>query len=250
MKPYLNFAGNNWVDLLPLVEFNFNSTKNKNGISPFVVDIGRQPELPSQCAPEDIMKTLKTPERKEVERFMRAQEETARIVQQRIFEEQERQERYYNKSRRSLTFNTGDKVLVLREGLDLPLSKGKPRKLVQPWIGPFQIKGKGRNPDTYELVLPTTLKAVHPVFHVDILKPWRDPQGPYRKEKEERPEGILVNGEKEWVPERILKERMFRNKYKEYLVQWEGWPTEYATWETHENMKDTLVYKKYNKQKK
>jgi hypothetical protein len=178
---------------------------------------------------------------------MEAQEEIARIVQQRIFETQERQERYYNKGRKPLTLHKGDQVLLLRDGLELPLTNRKPKKLIQPWIGPFTIKDTGTTPDTYVLDLPTTLKAVHPVFHVDILKPWKDPSGPYRENRERRPGPISVGIDVEWVPERILDEKLRRNKYQEYLVQWEGWPIEYATWETHDNMKDTNVYRKYRK---
>ena len=80
---------------------------------------------------------------------------------------------------------------------------------------------------------------------MSVLKPWVEPKGQHRTVVDEHPEPIIVDGEEQWVPERILDERLFRNKYKEYLVQWEGWPAEYATWETHANLDNTEVLATY-----
>jgi len=247
IKPYLNYAGENWVDLLPLVEFNFNSTKNHLGISPFMADIGRQPELPPQCKTKiaEALRNLRGAEADEIKRFVEAQTEIARIVQQRILEAKEKQERYHNRNRTAIEFKAGDKVLLLRDGLDVALARRKPTKLVQPWVGPFTVKSKGLTPDTYHLDLPSTMRALHPVFHVNILKPWREPRDRYRVRVDDHPEPVRVDGEERWVPERILDERKFRNKYQEYLVQWEGWPVEYATWESHDNMADLDVLRAY-----
>ena len=48
--------------------------------------------------------------------------------------------------------------------------------------------------------------------------------------------GVQVNGEKEYVVEAILEERMKRKK-KEYLVKWLGYPT--PDWQPAENLDDT-----------
>ena len=58
----------------------------------------------------------------------------------------------------------------------------------------------------------------------------------------EPPEPEPINGEENWIVREIVDSR--RNNRKkgkpiEYLVLWEGYPDEEATWEPYENIKGT-----------
>src|SRR5688500_6269002 len=47
LKAFVDYAGKEWVDLLPLVEFNHNATPNSTGVSPYEIDVGRIPSVTS-----------------------------------------------------------------------------------------------------------------------------------------------------------------------------------------------------------
>src|SRR3982751_2831083 len=108
LKAYIAYAGNDWVDLLPLLEFNYNKTPNSTGFAPFQIDLGRIPEVPSDWIVNPDA-SMRIPVRKDMETFARAMRDIELIVQQRLRIAQDRQAKYYDKSRRTLALNVGDK---------------------------------------------------------------------------------------------------------------------------------------------
>ena len=45
LRGYVNYQQDNWVDLLPILEFGYNNSRNAStGHSPFYVDMGRNPK--------------------------------------------------------------------------------------------------------------------------------------------------------------------------------------------------------------
>jgi len=89
-------------------------------------------------------------------------------------------------------------------------------------------------------------------FHVSKLRKWEENPTRFPTRRQiNRPVAEIVDGnEKEWLVERILGERVLNNKLVEYLVLWEGYPTEDATWEPERNLKNAReVLESYKKQR-
>jgi len=78
------------------------------------------------------------------------------------------------------------------------------------------------------------MRRLHPVFNVVKLSPAPDdPIVGRRRNPQPPPE--LVDGEEEYIVEKILNSRMFRRKLQ-YLVKWKGYGIEGNTWEYSENL--------------
>jgi hypothetical protein len=73
----------------------------------------------------------------------------------------------------------------------------------------------------YRLELPTQW-SIHPVFHIDLLTPYKETimHGPNFT----RPAPELIDGEEEYSVEKILDSRHFGRRWRlQYLVKWEGY---------------------------
>jgi hypothetical protein len=236
MKPYLNYAGSNWKELLPMLEFSYNRTpQTSTGMAPFKIDLGRIPRVPDQWLGPDPNLIAKQSERAAVEERIRDFETVSRIVQERLRAAQDTQAAYYDRRKKSETYRTGDKVLLSRDGINIRHISARNQKLTEQWIGPFTIKGKGPNPDTYELELSKELTELHPIFHVSILKRWNNPESDKHRSSEAPP---APNEAGEYQVEKILDTRWYRNT-EQFLVKWAGYDNTYNTWEPWIHVKDT-----------
>jgi len=78
------------------------------------------------------------------------------------------------------------------------------------------------------------MRRLHPVFNVEKLSP--APDGPIAGRHQNLPPPLkLIDGEEEYIMEKILNSRMFQWKLQ-YLVKWEGYGTEGNIWEYSENL--------------
>lgn len=75
-------------------------------------------------------------------------------------------------------------------------------------------------PLDYELRLPTSMKALHPIFHVSLLSPYK--VSPIKGREIPPPQPIEIEGYEEFVVEKILDSRYFRRQFQ-YLIKWEGY---------------------------
>jgi hypothetical protein len=137
---------------------------------------------------------------------------------------QEQQAKYYNRSHTRMAFHPGDLVRLNTKNL----RQIRPnKKLSHKWIGPFRVD-KAIGSQAYRLWLPEPYKRIHPVFHVSLLEPYR------RREEDtsipELPNPQLIEEGARWTVEKIL-DRKKTNTGWEYLLQWEGYPEEYNSWE-------------------
>jgi hypothetical protein len=128
------------------------------------------------------------------------------------------------KHRDTPKYKEGD--LVWLEGKNLhinqPTAKLAPRR-----YGPFKII-QVMSTVNYRLELPTQW-SIHPVFHIDLLMPYKETimHGPNFT----RPAPELIDGEEEYSVEKILDSRHFgRRRRLQYLVKWEGYPDAENMW--------------------
>ena len=87
----------------------------------------------------------------------------------------------------------------------------------------------------YKLDIPDTLR-IHPVFHVSLLRPYRDPTSiPNHDTPPPPPPAITVNDHQEYEVDYILNHRLHRRQMQ-YLVKWVGYPEHDASWEPEANL--------------
>ncbi len=127
-----------------------------------------------------------------------------------------------NKKRRNLQLEVGAPVWLSTRNLQLPT--GLSRKLAARWIGPYKVLEQ-IGQVAYRLELPKELSAMHPVFHISLLKPVEgtvEPRQPVFTAEDD--------DTAEYEVDRILAKRKHRNSW-EYLVLWKGYAAHEATWE-------------------
>jgi len=105
-------------------------------------------------------------------------------------------------------------------------------------VGPLRvIKQVGTR--AYKVELPPNSR-IHPVFHASLLEPYRKSKDPEREVQ--KPEMETLEEEENWEVREIVESRRNgrkRGRPVEYLVLWEGYPDEEATWEPYEHLKGT-----------
>jgi hypothetical protein len=196
--PIAQFAHNNWPS----------DTTRK---SPFFLLMGYNPRADWIHATSPIPRvTLRLEQLKEA----RIQARNAMIKAQQS----------WVKHRDTPKYKEGDQVWLEGKNLRInqPTAKLAPRR-----HGPFKII-QVMSAVNYQLELPTQW-SIHPVFHIDLLTPYRETimHGPNFT----RPTPELIDGEEEYTVEKILDSRHFgRRRRLQYLVKWEGYPDADNMW--------------------
>ena len=99
--------------------------------------------------------------------------------------------------------------------------------------GPFPIL-EVLSPVNYRLQLSMQW-SVHPVFHTDLLTPYREMT--MHGVSYQRPPPDLVEGEEEYEVEHIVDSRHHsRRKTLQYLIKWKGYPDSDNEWVSHKDM--------------
>ena len=78
------------------------------------------------------------------------------------------------------------------------------------------------------------MSCLHPVFNIVKLI-LASPDPILRRCQNPPPPLELIDGEEEYVVEKVLNSRMFRQRLQ-YLIKWEDYGTEHNTWEYSENV--------------
>jgi hypothetical protein len=98
-------------------------------------------------------------------------------------------------------------------------------KLFPKFIGPYRIE-KRVGQVAYKLTLPEGMR-IHPVFHVSLLKLYREERGM------QPPEPLVINDEALFLMEKILDHKIVqigRKSYREYLIKWQGQAPDHNSW--------------------
>ena len=137
----------------------------------------------------------------------------ATLAQRAIARAQQQQKTYYDRHRVHQEYAVGDRVLLSSRHLPLEDSK----KLAQRWLGPFLVEGRVGS-SAYRLQLPQRWSAVHPVFHVSLLRRWGGRMSVL-------PPLLLVDGTEEWKVEAILGHQESCHG-RQYVVRFKGYGPE------------------------
>jgi hypothetical protein len=207
LRFYIDAKQSNWAQLLSIAEFAHNSWRNEStGQLPFDLLMGYQPRAEWTAIASPIPQvTLRLDQIREACDKAR----TAMIKAQQGWE---------RRKHVMPTFQTGDQVWL--DGCNIkmfhPTAKLAPKR-----HGPFPII-RVLSPITYELRLPVQWK-LHPMFHVDLLTPYRETE--FHSTNYDKPPPDLIDGEEEYEVERIVASRRFGRGHKlQYLVKWKGYP--------------------------
>jgi hypothetical protein len=202
----------NWAPYLPIAQFAHNNwPSDTTRKSPFFLLMGFNPRADWVHATSPIPRvTLRLEQLKEA----RVQARNAMIKAQQS----------WVKHRDTPKYKEGDQVWLEGKNLRInqPTAKLAPRR-----YGPFKII-QVMSAVNYQLELPTQW-SIHPVFHIDLLMPYRETtmHGPNFT----RPAPELIDGEEEYSVEKILDSRHFgRRRCLQYLVKWEGYPDADNMW--------------------
>ncbi|WMV55108.1 hypothetical protein MTR67_048493 [Solanum verrucosum] len=95
--------------------------------------------------------------------------EKVKLIQERLKTAQSRQKSYTDVRRRELDFEVDDWVYLKVSPMKGVMRFGKKGKLSPRYIGPNRISKRVGNV-AYKLELPQELAAVHPIFHISMLK--------------------------------------------------------------------------------
>jgi hypothetical protein len=216
---YVDAKQSNWAQLLSIAELAHNSWRNKStGQSPFDLLMGYHPRAEWTAITSPIPQvTLRLDQIREA----RDKAQTAMIKAQQGWEQ---------RKRTAPTFQTGDQVWLDERNIKMfhPTAKLAPK-----CHGPFPIV-RVLSPITCELRLPVQWR-LHPVFHVDLLTPYRETE--FHGTNYDKPPPDLIDGEEEYEVERIVASRRFGRGHKlQYLVKWKGYPDTENQWVAKEDM--------------
>lgn len=226
LRCYINYQQDNWVSLLPLAQFAYNSAKADTiGVSPFFANYGRNPELYREALPE---KTRAQHAQITVEQLQKLHEHLSKDIAFLAM----RSAKYYNQKRSvEPQLKEGGKAYLLRKNIK---TKRPSDKLDHTKLGPFRIT-KVISPVNYELALPKGMR-IHNRFHVSLLEPAPDNAKLQQQcETEET--------EPEYEVEKILQVRK-KGRLREYLIKWKGYEDSENTWEPETHLRHCQEKKK------
>jgi hypothetical protein len=219
LRFYVDAKQGNWAQLLPIAEFAHNAWRNKStGQSPFDLLMGYHPRAEWTAVTSPIPQVMLW-----LDQIWEACDKarTAMIKAQQGWE---------RRKRTAPTFRTGDQVWLDGRNIKTfhPTTKLAPKR-----HGPFPII-RVLSPITYELRLPVQWK-LHPVFHVDLLTPYRETE--FHGANYDKPPPDLIDGEEEYEVEHIVASRRFRQGHKlQYLIKWKGYPDAENQWVAKEDI--------------
>ncbi|XP_070009484.1 uncharacterized protein, partial [Nicotiana sylvestris] len=124
---------------------------------------------------------------------------------------------------------------AIQQELGTEVEFGKKGKLSPRFIGPFDILDRVGEV-AYRLALPPSLSAVHPVFHVSMLRKYRgDPSHVLDFSTVQLDKDLSYEEEPVSILDRQV--RQLRSKsFPSVRVQWRGQPPEASTWESESDM--------------
>ena len=221
LRSFVSAEMDNWDTLLPDAQLAINNSWNSAiKATPYWLVHGRHPYIPGLTTFKRAGVTS-AQEQKQCRAAWSSERKLAvQQAKKHMAAAQERMKREFNKRRQPKEFQVGQRVLLNVRNLhlkDVKCSKFGPK-----FIGPFTVEEKVGSVN-YKLTLPETMRC-HPVFHVELLREYKGNDFTF-------PPAIQCDdGQLRYEVERILRARRNGTR-RQYLVQWKGLSSEFATWE-------------------
>ena len=223
LRSYISYQQDDWVELLPLAQFAYNSSKSEaTGLSPFFANYGYEPEAYHPPRDHDTMPRATI----HVKKLASLHNHLREVLQER----QITTTKQANKRRlKGPTFKEGDRIYLLRKNIK---TKRPSDKLDYKKLGPFEVI-KPIGDVNYKIALPPGVR-LHDTYHVSLLEP-APPRTPLMTHLE------IDNPEREYEVERIEqhKEDLEKNKLW-YFIKWKGYAEKDNTWEPENNIPKEL----------
>jgi hypothetical protein len=221
LRSYVNEQQTNWVELLPLAQFAYNSAKSESTqTSPFFANHGYEPEAYRQPRKDE---TRAQGAMVLVQKLQELHQQLAMDIQ---FNDLRISAQANKKRSMGPPLERGDKVYLLRKHIK---TKRPSTKLDFKKLGPFEILEKIGSVN-YRLRLPAKSR-LHPVFHVSLLEPAKG-DTPLATNTELQPE----NDPDVYEVEKILDTRTTTSGQQEYLIKWQGYSHAENSWEPTKNL--------------
>ena len=207
-----------WDEWLPFVAAAYNSTvQESTGRTPFEMNFpdGRGIDPLQWAMAERHSVTDPRGVSREAERTLEEMTVIWNEVRAKLVGEQARQKKYADLKRREVKYDVGDSVYLSTR--NLRLAGGKLRAK---WVGPYVVTEVRSSEVSVVLDLRGELGKTNPVFHVSLLKPYEvsELEWPGR-ENPHRPAPELVDGETEWVVERVVDKETRMEEVEEKVLE-------------------------------
>ena len=226
LRCFISYQQDDWVDLLPLVEFAYNNTVHAStGKTPFFVISGQH----LRWTFEDRVEHFKNPAVEDhLVRLRRIQDELVHH----LTHAKQSQKRAADRHRQEPpALHVGDRVWLLRRNIKTtrPCEKFDYKRL-----GSYKILTQV-NDVAFRLQLPQSMR-VHPVFHVSFLEPYHENHILDRQVLPPPP--VEIDAVPEYKVEAVLDSRIVHNQLQ-YYVDWKGYSPADRTWEPAEHLTHT-----------
>ena len=213
-----------WIEKIPLAEFAINSSVSAStGYAPFELNYGYLPRSMAGINTETPYAGIKS--------FAEKAQHNLMIAHDAIIESRVRQTHYANQHRQEEPeFDEGSLVYLSTKNLSIP--KGRARKLVPKYIGPFKVLDAYPETSTYKLKLSNDLKKrrIHPVYHSSLLRKHEpNDEAIFPRHDAKAFYDLGVDDDQEWLVEEILDHRWCGRRV-EFSVRWTHGDT---TWEPY-----------------
>ena len=231
-----------WEEKLPMVEFTLNSaTSLTTGLAPFKVSQGYLPRM-TQALPEGELLGVQAFAQNALDNLQQAHDT---IIEGRVFQTYHanrcRQDKNLVRGKES-PIKEGEKVYLSTANLNLP--KGRAKKLLPRFIGPYKVLRARPETSNYTLELPDDLckRKIHPTFHISRL--WRhEPNDeklfPNREAQVFYDLGMPADAE--WYVDHIMEHRG-KGRTLRFRVKWSLGD---ETWEPLANVDDLSALDEY-----
>jgi len=204
-----------WADVCPMVEFALNSNvSSTTGFAPFELNCGYIPQLGQRLSIDTKYNGVRQFAQQALWNLM--------VAHDAIIESRVAQMHQANKRRLpGAEYSPGDLVYLSTKNLALP--KGRAKKLLPKFIGPYKIveTHNAASTVTMELLPELLARCIHPTFHVSLIRTHvanDDGRFPHRDTKSIYDFGAA--GEPEWFVDEIISHRWVTTTQLEFQIRW------------------------------
>ena len=243
LRHFVCYNQSDWDVHLQMASFAINNAVSESTKdSPFHLMKGLNPRLP--CSFSSMFKNRSTAGKNpSAIKFSDRIQASLAVAKQALLKAQQNQKSFADKKRMELKLKSGDWVMLNTKNLKLKKDDRTiaRKKLLPKFIGPYRVVEPVGFPGrevSYRLSLPAQCK-IHDVFHVSLLKPYKEPS-------DEQHLGFLpqpldwLDGMPMFEVDRIAGHKIVNlrggQKSLEYLIKWQNFDSSYDTWEPAANI--------------